>query len=77
MLVITAFSLTIKIQRYHRIQMFLNKFENAEKFGEDRVSFTYRVVYRSSDRTLRTDEVEPIHNKLYEVTKTEFNAELR
>jgi phenylalanyl-tRNA synthetase alpha chain len=55
----------------------LDKYENEEKFGKDKVSFTYRVVYRSTDRTLKTEEVEPLQNKLYEETKTQYNADLR
>ncbi|OGE92958.1 MAG: hypothetical protein A3K08_00575, partial [Candidatus Doudnabacteria bacterium RIFCSPLOWO2_01_41_7] len=38
----------------------LDKFENEEKFGKDKVSYTYRIVYRSPDRTLKTEEVEPL-----------------
>lgn len=55
----------------------IDKYENAEKFGPDRISYTYRVIYRSPDRTLRTEEVEPLQNELYEQTKTQFSAELR
>lgn len=55
----------------------LDKYENAEKFGEGRTSYTYRVVYRSPERTLKTEEVEPLQNKLYEETKRIYNAELR
>jgi phenylalanyl-tRNA synthetase alpha chain len=55
----------------------MDKYENAEKFGADKVSYTYHVVYRSPERTLTTEEVEPLHNKLYEETKRIYNAELR
>jgi len=55
----------------------LDKFENEQKFGKDKVSYTYRVVYRSPDRTLKAEEVEPLQNKLYEQTKQQYNAELR
>ncbi len=55
----------------------LDKFENDAKFGKDRMSYTYRVVYRSRERTLKVEEVEPLHNKLYEETKRVYNAELR
>jgi cytidyltransferase-like protein len=44
----------------------LDKYENAQKFGPDRLSYTYRVVYRSPEKTLKAEEVEPLHNKLYE-----------
>ena len=55
----------------------LDKYENAEKFGPDKMSYTYRVVYRSPDRTLKSEEVEPLQNKLYEQTKEIFKADLR
>ncbi|OGE80682.1 MAG: hypothetical protein A2660_01485, partial [Candidatus Doudnabacteria bacterium RIFCSPHIGHO2_01_FULL_45_18] len=47
----------------------LDKFENAEKFGQDKVSYTYRVVYRSPEQTLKIEEVEPLQNRLYQETK--------
>lgn len=55
----------------------LDKYAAAEKFGEDKISYTYRVVYRSLDRTLQTAEVEPLQDKLYEQTKEIYNAQLR
>jgi len=55
----------------------LDKYENAAKFGPDKISYTYRVVYRSTDRTLKTDEVEPLQDKLYQQTKEIYSAELR
>lgn len=55
----------------------LDKYENAEKFGAGKTSYTYRVVYRSPERTLKTEEVDPLQNRLYEETKKQYNAELR
>lgn len=55
----------------------LDKYEDEAKFGSDTASYTYRVVYRRPDRTLKVAEVEPLQNKLYEQTKVQFNAELR
>lgn len=55
----------------------LDKYENAEKFGPDKISYTYHVVYRSPERTLKAEEVEPLHNQLYQETKRIYNAELR
>ena len=55
----------------------LDKYEDPKKFGPDKVSYTYRVVYRSPQRTLTAAEVEPLQNMLYERTKTQFNAVLR
>ena len=55
----------------------LDKYENAEKFGVGKISYTYRIVYRSNDRTLVSEEVDVIQKKIYEETARQFNAELR
>ncbi|MDO8752127.1 MAG: hypothetical protein Q7J22_01040 [Candidatus Wolfebacteria bacterium] len=55
----------------------LDTYEDAEKFGKDRVSYTYRIVYRSNDRTLVSSEVDIIQNKLYTQTAEQFHAEVR
>lgn len=54
----------------------LDKYENAEKFG-DKVSYTYRTIYRSNERTLRDEEVSAIHARIEEETKKQFGAEIR
>jgi phenylalanyl-tRNA synthetase alpha chain len=55
----------------------LDKYENAEKFGQDKISYTYRIVYRSPERTLTAEEIDPIQKKIYDETAKEFGAELR
>ena len=55
----------------------LDKYEDEKKFGKNKISYTYRVVYRSPDRTLKTEEVEPLQAKLYEQTRVQFGADLR
>lgn len=55
----------------------LDKYENDEKFGSDRMSYTYRVYYRSPERTLTAEEVEPLQNELYKQTAETYKAELR
>lgn len=54
----------------------LDKYQAKEKFG-DRISYTYRIIYRSNDRTLTSDEVDKIQNEIYGQTTKQFNAELR
>lgn len=54
----------------------LDKYEDEKKFG-DKISYTYRVIYRSPERTLRAEEVEPLQSKLYETTKELYRAQLR
>ena len=55
----------------------LDKYENDEKFGADKMSYTYRIVYRSVEHTLKTEEIEPIQQKIEEETKKQFGAEIR
>lgn len=55
----------------------LDKYENEKKFGNNKISYTYRVVYRSNERTLKTEDVDPLQAKLYDQTKSEYHAELR
>ena len=54
----------------------LDKYENKEKFG-DKISYTYRIIYRSNERTLTTEEIDPIQGKIYKQTASQFGAELR
>ena len=55
----------------------LDKYESPEKFGPDKLSYTYRIIYRKSDRTLVSAEVDEIQRKIYDKTAEQFNAELR
>jgi phenylalanyl-tRNA synthetase alpha chain len=55
----------------------LDKYENDAKFGPDKMSYTYRIVYRSNERTLETSEIDPIQQEVYDRTKKEFGAEVR
>jgi phenylalanyl-tRNA synthetase alpha chain len=55
----------------------LDKYQDEKKFGPGKISYTYRVVYRSPERTLTATEVEPLQDKLYEQTKEQYKAELR
>lgn len=54
-----------------------DKYENAEKFGADKISYTFRIVYRSPERTLTNEEVNQIQEKIIEKTKQELNAVVR
>ncbi|MCR4279511.1 MAG: hypothetical protein NUV78_02100 [Candidatus Zambryskibacteria bacterium] len=55
----------------------LDKYENAEKFGADKLSYTYRVTYRHLEKTLTSEEVNIVHAKLEERTEKEFDAQIR
>jgi phenylalanyl-tRNA synthetase alpha chain len=55
----------------------LDTYENPEKFGAGKASYTYRITYRSTDRTLTNKEVDAIQEHVYAQTATQFNAQLR
>jgi len=55
----------------------LDKFENAAKFGADRVSYTFRIVYASHERTLENAEVDEIQFGVREAVATQLPVELR
>ncbi|MEN9912742.1 MAG: hypothetical protein RLY66_150 [Candidatus Parcubacteria bacterium] len=55
----------------------IDTFENAKKFGEGKVSYTFRIVYRSLERTLTNEEVNTLHDKIRARTESEFKAVLR
>lgn len=55
----------------------IDKYENHEKFGENKISYTYRIIYRSNDRTLFSNEVDKIQKEIYFKTASQFKAEIR
>jgi phenylalanyl-tRNA synthetase beta subunit len=55
----------------------LDQYENEKKFGEGKLSYTFRITYRSLDRTLTNEEVNSLHVKLENKTASDFGAEIR
>lgn len=55
----------------------MDSYENDEKFGKDKKSYTFHIVYRSLEKTLINEEVNIIHDKITEKTKQELNAQIR
>ena len=55
----------------------IDKYEDAEKFGQDKVSYTYHIIYRSNEKTLVQKEIDLLQDKLYKQTAKQFNAMLR
>src|SRR3989344_3138718 len=55
----------------------IDKYDNEERFGKDKLSYAYRITYRSIERTLTNDEVDELHKKLEEKTSSTFKAVVR
>ncbi|MEK7562319.1 MAG: hypothetical protein AAB509_01405 [Patescibacteria group bacterium] len=55
----------------------VDEFENEEKFGKDKKSYTFRITYRSPERTLTNEEINIIQEKIRQKTKTDLSAVLR
>lgn len=55
----------------------IDTYTNEAKFGKDKVSYAYRITYRSLDRTLTSAEVDTLHKSLEEATKSTYNAVIR
>lgn len=55
----------------------LDSYENDAKFGAENMSYAYRIVYRSIERTLTSEEVDALHKQLETQTTAQFNATVR
>ncbi|MSR87712.1 MAG: hypothetical protein EXS69_00890 [Candidatus Zambryskibacteria bacterium] len=55
----------------------IDKYENTEKFGANKLSYTFRITYRHLGRTLTNEEVNKIHTELEGRTESEFKASIR
>jgi len=55
----------------------LDEYENEEKFGPDKKSYTFRITYRSMERTLTNEEINKIQTEIRQKTEQELNAILR
>ena len=55
----------------------IDKYENEEKFGQNKVSYTYRIIYRSNTKTLLAEKIDKIQKEIYTKTASQFQAELR
>jgi len=55
----------------------IDEYENVPKFGVGKKSYTYRITYRSTERTLTDNEVNTLHNVLEAKTKEVFRATVR
>ena len=49
----------------------------SDKIGKDKKSMAYHITYQSSEKTLETEEVERVHEKVLEKLKKSAGAEVR
>lgn len=55
----------------------LDEYEDENKFGKNKKSYTFRIVYCSFERTLTNEEINKIQEKIREKTKQDLSAVLR
>lgn len=55
----------------------IDEYENKDKFGENKKSYTFRIVYCSLERTLTNSEINEIQEKIREKTEKDLKAILR
>lgn len=55
----------------------MDKYENDAKFGNDKMSYAFHIIYRSIERTLESEEIDTLHKKVEEETTSKFNAVIR
>ncbi len=55
----------------------IDEFENEEKFGKDKKSYTFRITYCSPERTLTNEEVNKIQEEIRNKTVQDLSAVLR
>jgi phenylalanyl-tRNA synthetase alpha chain len=55
----------------------MDKYENDAKFGADKMSYAFHIVYRSIERTLTSEEIDSLHKKVETETTEKFSATIR
>ena len=55
----------------------VDEYEDEKKFGKDKKSYTFRIVYRSPERTLTNEEINKIQEEIRSKTIQDLNAVLR
>lgn len=55
----------------------IDKYENPQKFGEGKISYTFRITYRHLDKTLTNVEVNELHSEIEKVTTEDFGGQIR
>jgi len=59
-----------------KFENFFDVFEDT-KFGDDHVSYTFRLSYRDKDKTLLDSDIKSIHSSIISKIEKSFNTKLR
>ncbi len=55
----------------------VDKYKNIQKFGEGKISYTFRITYRHLDKTLTNQEVNELHAEIEKTTTEDFGGVIR
>ena len=55
----------------------IDEYEDEKKFGKDKKSYTFRITYRSYERSMTNEEVNKIQDKIRKETEKELKAIIR
>jgi len=55
----------------------IDKYKNEERFGQGKISHTFRITYRHLEKTLTREEVEIMHRKIEKETRKRWGARVR
>jgi len=55
----------------------LDEYSDEEKFGPDKKSYTFRIVFRSNERTLTNEEINKIYQEIERMVVKELKAKIR
>lgn len=55
----------------------IDEYEDKKKFGPDKKSYTFRIIYRSHERTLTNEEVNNIQTQIITKTQKDLSATIR
>lgn len=55
----------------------IDKYENDAKFGADKMSYAYRITYRSLERTLISSEIDTLHKEVETAAQEAYGATIR
>jgi phenylalanyl-tRNA synthetase alpha chain len=55
----------------------IDEYEDDKKFGAGKKSYTFRIIYRSHERTLTNEEVNKIQAEIITKTQNELNVVIR